>query len=73
MASERQKKPKIDARQKPLYTVSIVTDGDALAMQGARLSFPEPEKNRSLALTSVRRLKNFPRKKKNGGLNHEYL
>ena len=38
-ASERQKKPKIDARQKPLYTVSIVTDGVALAMQGARLSF----------------------------------
>ena len=64
MASGRQKKPKIDARQKPLYTVSIVTDGDALAMQGARLSFPEQRKNRSLAWKARRRLGIFPRKKK---------
>ena len=44
MASERQKTPKINTRQKAVNTVSIVTDGVALAMQGARLSFPEPEK-----------------------------
>ena len=48
MASGRQKMAKIGTRPKSLYTVSIVTDGDALAMQGARLSFQEPEK-KSLA------------------------
>ena len=56
MASGRQKKPKIDAPQKPVNTVSIVTDGDALAMQGARLSFPESEKKSLARSSSGRRL-----------------
>jgi replicative DNA helicase len=67
MASRRQKKPKIDASQKAVNTVSIVTDGDARAMHGARLSFPEPRKKSLARSSSGRRLGIFPRKKKNGG------
>ena len=56
--------PKIKARQKPLYTVSIVTDGVALAMQGARLSFSEPEKKIARPLFERSAIRKLPLEKR---------
>lgn len=56
--------PKINTHQKPLYTVSIVTDGVARAMHGARLSFPEPEKKSHARSYERAAIKKFPLEKK---------